>query len=189
MSVSGPVPGRPYTRTGGLAIRGDGVSLGVRPNLNFVSSPGAQPMISLGTDRVNISWQLNTEVLLGEALIDLLAPGPVTLLSSPTFTRAHVTRVIVVVTSLTGGITTQPIIEVGTDTPGTNPNDDIAMPQFLDNGLNAVDFSQDLILENPRATIDQVSPTDIVRFRVDSAAVGPSTYIVSAQLYGVVVTP
>lgn len=192
-NVSGPTNNRPSTRAGGLGIRGDGNPLGVRDNVNFITTPGVRPSVSddPGNDRVNVSWEIDAEVLLGEVTaVDVTTPGTVTPISSPIFTRAHITKILVIITNFAGTVTTQPIISAGTDVAGTNPNDDIADLQLLDSGMNAVDLVQGLTLLNPRPTIDQTPPTDVVRVVIDTAATGTGlTYQVTIQVYGVVVTP
>lgn len=194
-NIQGGVPGRPYTKAGGLALRGDGNVLGSRQNINFVSTPGARPtgVDDATGDKVDISWELDTEVLLGEAvLVDLVDTSNEIVISAPTYSQAFITRILVIISSLSGTITTQPTVQAGTDIVATINNADIADQQMLDSGMDAINLAQELTLTNPRQTINanDTDGSNVLRFVVDIPAAGSTdlVYEVTVQAYGVITT-
>ena len=190
--VSGPAGQRPNTQAGGLAIRVNAIDQGVRGNVNFVDTPGVQwaaadqPLPAPA--RMTVTASIQAELLLASATgIDLVPGGAaVLLLSALAQTRVQVTRVQFIAESVTGA-GTQPIVEVGTDTPGNPPNDDVKASGAL--ALTATDQIEEASLLTPRPSIDQTAPNDVLRMRQTGAATSFTTYVVGIQVWGTIVTP
>lgn len=189
-SASAPAPGRqPYTGPGGIGVRVNDAPAGVRSDINLVSTPGVSWVATddPGNARVNVSARVAGEVLLGSATgIDLLTGTELALLiSALAVQRVSVTRIVVLAEDVTV-VTIQPTVEAGTDAPGNPPNNDMAVSQAL--ALTATDQMQELTLLDPRPTLDQSAPNDVLRLRQTAAATA-TTYTVGVQVYGVVLVP
>lgn len=187
--VSGAVPGYPFTRDGGLGIFVNGAPQGVRPNTNLLDTPGMSwsAADNPGANRVDVTARFDGEVELGTATgLDLGAGGVLQdLIAALAVTRAQVTRILVIAENV-NTVAVQPTVEAGTDNPGNPPNDDVAPSQAL--ALTATGQVQELALANPRPSITQVNPFDVLTLRQTVAATAVA-YVVGVRVFGTVVDP
>ncbi|HEU03201.1 hypothetical protein LCGC14_0273610 [marine sediment metagenome] len=185
----GKTDGRPGAQDGGLAIRVDTVDQGVRNNINFRNTPGVRwAAVDDPTPpaRMIVTAELDAEVLLAPPVTGLdLATGTVlaTLLTAIAAQLMHVTRVVLIATDISG-LTVQPTVQLGTDV--TVPSN-LASPQAL--ALTATGQIQELALADPRPGVD-AGPSVFDEAILDqTVAATATTYEVTAQIWGVVLTP
>lgn len=186
----GGVPDRPYTRPGGVATRVNAFLVGVRDTINYEDTPGVTPFAQDDTinAKVNVQFRVNGEVRLGPRVtgLNLLTTSLATLLSSPLYQQAQVTRVLVIAENV-DTVTTQPDVEVGTDAPGNPPNNDVAASQALT--LTATGQVQELTLVTPnRPVLTQTPPVDVLRLRRTNVP-GANAYLIGVQVFGTVLVP
>lgn len=188
----GGVPDRPAARPGGIAIRVNGAEQGVRDNVNFVDTPGVvwTGQDDVGNSRVDVRSRIQGEVLLAPAIVglDLLAVSLQDLIASGALgvNRAQVSRVLLVASNVSG-VTTQPIIEVGTDLPGNPPNDDVSPSGGL--SLTATGELEEIPILALRPTlVGTATPDGVLTLRVTNTP-GATNYLVDVYVLGTVITP
>ena len=176
---------------GGLAIRVDGTDLGVRNNVAFRNTPGVR-WLAVDTPapspaRMVVTAEIDAEVQLAPASVALdltAAPGVVaTLLASIAAQLEHVTKIVLISTDVSG-VAVQPSVRAHTDVTLLG---NLAPTQAL--VFTGPGQVFELALASLRPGIDPGPSTfdEAILDLVSSATA--TTYEVTAQIWGAVLTP
>ena len=174
---------------GGLAIFVDGAPQGVRPNVKYQGTPGVRHLVvdqaAPPPARLVVTTEIDAEVKAGATVtgIDLTAAGATQILAALLAQFAHVTKVILIAENIdTVGV--QPTVRCQTDAslPGN-----LAAAQalaFTSNGQ-----IRELTLVSPRPGLDP-GPSLFDQVELDTTVQATATtYLVTAQVWGVILTP
>lgn len=185
-TAAGRNDGRPSNQEGGLAIRINTVDQGVRNNVNLVDTPGVRWTASPpDADIMDVSAEIDAEVKLGPTItgIDLTAAGATQILAALAATFAMVTRIVLIAEDIQV-VSVQPSVRAQTD--GTLPGN-LAAGQAL--AFTANGQVRELTLVDPRPGLDP-GPSNFDQVLMDTTAQATATaYLVTAQVWGVVLTP
>ena len=172
---------------GGLAIFVNGAPQGVRPNFKYENTPGVRHLVvdqpAPAPARLVVTTELDAEVLLAPPATGLdLTTGTVlaTLLTGIAAQLVHVTRLVLIAELITD-------VTVPDNIAGTLGG--AAGSQAL--ALTATGQIQELVLRSPRPGVDP-GPSVFDEVILDQTAApggGFTAYTVTAQLWGVVLTP
>ena len=174
---------------GGLAIFVDGAPQGVRPNLKYQGTPGVRHVAvdqpAPAPARVVVTTEVDAEVKLGPTVtgIDLTSAGATQLLAALVAQLAHVTKLVLIAEDIdTVGV--QPTVRCQTDAglPGN-----LAAAQAL--AFTANGQIRELTLVTPRPGLDP-GPSSFDQVELDTTVQATATtYLVTAQVWGVILTP